>query len=78
MRAQPFRLWLFTVRLWQEPLDNTQIEWRGEVRNTSSGESRYFRNWPMLTAQIVMMLSEAESHTTPDSSTNASSRDPSQ
>ena len=33
---------LFTLRFWQEALDDTRSEWRGEVKNLSTGEVRYF------------------------------------
>ena len=39
---------LFSIRLWPEDLDDGQTEWRGQVRHLSSGESRYFREWPAL------------------------------
>ena len=46
-RQQPLSH-LFTVRLWQEELGNGQTEVRGKVQHVSSGEVRYFRDWPML------------------------------
>jgi hypothetical protein len=39
---------LFSIRLWSEELSDGLAEWRGEVRHLSSGETRYFREWPVL------------------------------
>ncbi len=47
---------LFTVRLWHEPLGQGRSEWRGQVRHVLSGETRYFRDWPMLVACMQEML----------------------
>ena len=48
---------LFTVRLWSEALGDGRAEWRGQVRNVASGETRYFRDWPTLAALFLEMLS---------------------
>ncbi len=47
---------LFTVRVWQEDLGQGRCEWRGKVRHVTSGEVRYFRDWPMLIAHMQEML----------------------
>jgi hypothetical protein len=47
-RQQPFSH-LFTVRLWQEEL--------GNVQHVSSGEVRYFRDWPTLITFLQALLS---------------------
>lgn len=47
---------LFTLRLWQEPLDETRSEWRGEVKNLSTGESRYFRHWEEIAVLVPKMI----------------------
>ncbi len=62
MSSRPFQLWLFTVRLWQETVDNGQLEWRGEVKNTTSGETRYFRDWHTLADLLPLMLEEEAAH----------------
>ncbi len=59
-RQQPFSH-LFTVRLWQEELGNGQIELRGKVQHVSSGEARYFRDWPTLIAFLLALLSASRS-----------------
>ena len=41
---------LFSIRLWPEDRGGGQREWRGQVRHLSSGEARYFREWPKLVA----------------------------
>ena len=52
---------LFTVRLWQEELGNGQTEVRGKVQHVSSGEVRYFRDWPTLIAFLLALLSAPRS-----------------
>ena len=47
---------IFTLRLWQEPLDHDRSEWRGEVKNLSTGEVRYFRKWEEIAALVPKML----------------------
>jgi len=49
------------VRLWQEELGNGQIELRGKVQHVSSGEARYFRDWPTLIAFLLALLSAPRS-----------------
>ena len=46
---------LFTVRLWREELGNGQTEWRGKVQHVTSGEVRYFRDWPTLIAFLLLL-----------------------
>lgn len=47
---------LFTLRLWQEPLDNDRSEWRGEVKHLFTGEVRYFRRWEEISTLVPEML----------------------
>ena len=47
---------LFTVRLWAEDLGDGQIEWRGKLQHVTSGQARYFRDWPVLIALLQAML----------------------
>jgi hypothetical protein len=39
---------LFSIRLWPEDLGNGRAEWRGQVRHLPTGETHYFREWPVL------------------------------
>ena len=48
---------LFTLRLWQELLDEQRSEWRGEVKNLATGEVRYFRHWEEIATLVPKMLS---------------------
>ncbi len=50
---------LFTLRLWQEPLDDTRSEWRGEIKNLSTDEVRYFRTWEEIAFLVPKMLDDA-------------------
>ncbi len=59
-RQQPFSH-LFTVRLWLEELGNGQTEVRGKVQHVTSGEARYFRDWPTLIAFLQALLSAPRS-----------------
>jgi hypothetical protein len=54
------RSYLFTLRLWPEALGNDQSEWRGQVQYVSSGEMRYFRDWPTLVAFLLEVLAKTE------------------
>jgi hypothetical protein len=47
---------IFTLRLWNEPLGNGQSEWRGEIKNLSTGEVRYFRMGEEITVLVFGML----------------------
>jgi hypothetical protein len=49
---------IFTIRLWQEAVDADLVEWRGEIKNVSSGEVRYFRDWSMLAQLLPRMLGD--------------------
>jgi hypothetical protein len=51
---------LFTLRIWAEPLDEDQVEWRGKVQHVSSGETHYFRDWSTLVALLLAMLPKSE------------------
>lgn len=39
---------LFTLRLWHEQLGEGQMEWRGKVQYTDSGNALYFRQWGVM------------------------------
>jgi hypothetical protein len=52
----PYELHLLTLRLWREWLDNEQFEWRGELKNTSTGEIRYFRDSASLYRAMLALL----------------------
>jgi hypothetical protein len=52
----PYQLHYFTLRLWLEVIEGEQVEWRGELRNTSTGEIRYFRQGPMLLDLLTVMM----------------------
>lgn len=58
--AASSRSQLFTVRLWREDLGDGRSEWRGQVQHALSRETRYFRDWPTLTA---FLAEELEKHT---------------
>ena len=47
---------ILTLRLWHEPLGNDQSEWRGEIKNLSTGEARYFRRWDEIAALARKMI----------------------
>jgi hypothetical protein len=49
---------LFTLRVWQEALDDGQSEWRGQVRYVPSGETYYFRQWKQLRQMLRRCLPE--------------------
>jgi hypothetical protein len=47
---------LFMVRIWLEDLGSGKTDWRGKVQHVSSGEVRYFRDWPTLEAFLEDLL----------------------
>ena len=47
---------ILTLRLWHEPLGNDQSEWRGEIKNLSTGEVRYFRRWDEIALLVRKMI----------------------
>ena len=61
--AASHRSQLFTVRLWLEELGNGEVEWRGRVQHVTSGQWRYFREWPALVAALQEMLAAREEDT---------------
>ena len=55
---------VFVLRLWLEDLGNGQTDWRGKVQHVSSGEVRYFRDWPTLEAFVegLILKTRPEGH----------------
>ncbi len=58
---------LFTVRLWIADLGtppDPQVEWYSKVQHVTSGEVRYFHDWPTLIdlLQILTAADEATEH----------------
>jgi hypothetical protein len=65
-RDQHPRSHLFTVRVWQEAVDNDQTEWRGKVHLITNGNVRYFRGWEALVPLLVTMLLELDTLSAPN------------
>jgi hypothetical protein len=53
------------MRVWEEEVDSGQLEWRGKVQLTTTGETRYFRSWDALLTILPAMLAEATKDTSP-------------
>lgn len=51
---------LFMLRLWLEDLGSGHTDWRGKVQHVTSGEARYFRDWPTLEAFVEGLLHKTE------------------
>ena len=49
---------LFTLQIWRERLGEGESEWRGKVEHLPSKEARYFREWSMLIAFLLEILSQ--------------------
>jgi len=47
---------VFTVRVWQEDLDEGQAEWRGRVQDCTTGEMAYFRDLSGLAVVLKRLL----------------------
>jgi hypothetical protein len=56
MNERHRKTYLFTLRIWSEPLEGNQGEWRGKLQALPHGEAYYFRGWPNLLAQLEGML----------------------
>jgi hypothetical protein len=50
---------LFTLRLWEEALDEGKAEWRGRVQELASGETAFFRDWPGLVATLSRLIAKS-------------------
>ena len=55
-RKQP--IYLFTIRVWAEKLENENYEWRGNVKCISKTEGYYFRGWLALVEILQVLVSE--------------------
>jgi hypothetical protein len=66
MEQQQHSSHLFTLRLWREDLGGSETEWRGKVQHVTSGEVRYFRDWPTLIAFLQQVLSGSGPNTSTD------------
>lgn len=47
---------LFVLRMWSEDLGCNQCEWRGELTNLHSRETRYFRDTHTLQTKLWRMV----------------------
>jgi len=47
---------LFLLRVWSEETENGAITWCGKVQRTTTGEARFFRDWPQLIDLLLTML----------------------
>ncbi len=47
---------VFILRIWPEEMGGGEIEWRGKVQHVTSGEARYFRDWPTLQTFVEELL----------------------
>ncbi len=52
--------YLFTVRLWKQPVAGGS-EYRGSVREVLSGANRNFREWSELVSFMMVQMEEDES-----------------
>jgi hypothetical protein len=57
------RSYLFTIRLWTEPLGDGRVERRGQVQHVLTGERCTFRNWLTLVAYLEAKMHELDSGT---------------
>ena len=47
---------LVILRMWQENLGESQLEWRGKVQHVATGEALYFRDWSGLITCLQQLL----------------------
>ena len=58
-RRQPY---LFTLRIWQEMIDENQTEWRGQLIDTYQGDKRAFRDLTSLIPLLLAMIRQIQSN----------------
>ena len=56
---------LFTVRVWYEPVDAGQSEVRMQAKHILTGETRYFREWPLLATYLASKLDAPDAENNP-------------
>jgi hypothetical protein len=56
MHRQDRAVHVFTVRVWLEPLSESEAEWRGRIQDVNTGETYYFREWSTLIEDLIAML----------------------
>jgi hypothetical protein len=59
-RPRPPSTIVMLIRLWQERLDAQHSEWRGAIKNVTTGEVRYFRGWEEIAHTIAALLAHDE------------------
>jgi len=47
---------LFTLRIWAEPTEDHQVEWRGKLQALPDGEAYFFRGLAGLVMRLESML----------------------
>lgn len=52
----PYQSHLFRVRLWQERIDGSRYEWRGQITCLTTGETRSFRTAIQLIAALGVLV----------------------
>ncbi len=57
--AQPSSAHLFTLRVWQERVGESRLEWRGKLHHIASDDVTYFREWAALVPVLLAMLRHA-------------------
>ncbi|MBM3130508.1 MAG: hypothetical protein FJ009_18005 [Chloroflexi bacterium] len=50
---------LFTIRVWLEEREDGKKEWRGQIRNVTTGNARYFRDWCALIAYLQQATAQS-------------------
>ncbi len=63
---------LFTVRIWAEPVGENQIEWRGKIQSLPDGEAFLFRDWSGLIDRLQTILAHNVENPPPLSGTDTS------
>jgi hypothetical protein len=60
-------MYLFTIRVWAEKLEDENFEWRGKVQDVSAGEGHYFRGWLALVEMLQALVSDGHLEEKPQS-----------
>lgn len=57
-RSRHTPIYLFTIRVWVEKLEDGSSEWRGKVQNVTGEEGYYFRGWLDLADILQTLVTE--------------------
>ena len=61
-KSRPLKPQLFSIFIWPEQTDQSEVSWRGQLKQLESGEINYFGDWDELVKQIQEQLNRSKSN----------------